>query len=149
MVSTEVVAYVVPLTAILIACDCHDGELIGPETPLIVAEAFVKVTEPKLATVAILPPTLGASTIHSAEVRWARGLCVADELSYVLKESFVPAIVDDRQVELTCVGTAGEILYRCRDRIAWLDRHAGDELFWLANSRSNTSPTRRRRRSYR
>src|ERR1700678_3430279 len=71
----------------LIACDCHAESLIGPVTPLIVADAFVNVAEPKLASAAILLPTVGASTIHSAELRSATGLCNCEELSYALKES--------------------------------------------------------------
>ena len=59
----------------LIAWFCHAASLIGPVTPLIVADALVNVTDPKLAIVAIRPPTLGASTIHSAEDCCATGLC--------------------------------------------------------------------------
>ena len=69
------------------ACDCHAESLIGPVTPLIVAEALVNVTVPKFAKAATLPPTVGASTIHSAELISAVGLCVAAELSYVVNES--------------------------------------------------------------
>ena len=80
-VSTEVVSSVVLPDAILIACDCHAESLMGPVTPLIVADAFVNVTAPKLAKDEMLPPTLGASTIHSADDRSASGLCNCDELS--------------------------------------------------------------------
>ena len=65
----------------LIASDCHEDESIGPETPLITAVALVKVTDPKFVRSATPLPTPGASTIHSAEVRRADGLCVAEELS--------------------------------------------------------------------
>ena len=80
---------VTPFEASLMACDCHEGELIVPDTPLITANALLKVTVPKFATGAMLPLTnVGASTIHSAEFLWARGFCVAAEVLSVLKESF-------------------------------------------------------------
>ena len=73
LVKTEAVSYVTPFEAMLIASDCHAVSLIGPATPLITAEALVKVTVPKFGIVAMLPPTVGASTTHSAQLRGARG----------------------------------------------------------------------------
>ena len=57
----------------LITGDCHAESLDrARDLRWIVAEAFVNVTDPNLASDAILPPTLGASTIHSAELRCAQ-----------------------------------------------------------------------------
>src|SRR6516162_653898 len=86
LVRTEVRSRVVLPEVMLIARDCHPDALMAPETPLIVAEALVKVTDPKFAKL-VVPLTEVASTIHSAEVRWARGLWVCDEDWYVPKES--------------------------------------------------------------
>jgi hypothetical protein len=74
--------------AIASAFACYDGALIVPVTPLTVAIADVNRTVPKLANVESLRPIPGASTIHSAVVRSARGFCVAAAVWYVWKESF-------------------------------------------------------------
>jgi hypothetical protein len=81
LVSVEVVSNVALRVPMLIAWYCHAESLIGPVTPLIVADAFVNVTVPKLAIDETLLPTVGASTIHSALVRVAVGFCTADEVS--------------------------------------------------------------------
>jgi hypothetical protein len=52
------------------ATELHPGALIPPVTPLMTAVALVNVTDPKFATFAMLPPTVGASTIQSALLRW-------------------------------------------------------------------------------
>ena len=79
-VSTDVVSSRLPRPdAMLMASDCQAESSIGPLTPLIVADALVNVTDPKFARSAMLSPTVGASTIHSAELRAAAGLCVAEE----------------------------------------------------------------------
>jgi hypothetical protein len=51
----------------------HAESLIGPVTLLMVAEAFVNVTEPKFASGRMPEPEDGASTIHSADDRCAPG----------------------------------------------------------------------------
>ena len=68
-INTEVVSWGVPFQeAIFMAWDCQAGSLIGPVTPLMVAEALVNVTLPKFARLAKLFPRLGVSTIHPAEL---------------------------------------------------------------------------------
>ena len=74
--SADVVSRRLPLLlTMLMATACQAESLIGPVTPLIVAEALVNVMVPKFARADWLlppPPTrVGASTIHSAELRAA------------------------------------------------------------------------------
>ena len=84
-VSTDVVSWrLPPLDAMSIASFCQAESLIGPLTPLIVADALVNVTVPKLARPAIRFPTVGASTTHSAELCSAMGLCVCAEVGVVV-----------------------------------------------------------------
>jgi hypothetical protein len=73
------------------AFDCHDDASIGPLTFLMVAPASVNLTSPKFARLAMVPPTggySGASTIHSAQYRWAWGLYVLAELTSLMNDSF-------------------------------------------------------------
>jgi len=84
-VKLEVEAVVTPELTMLIAAACQEEQSIGPVTPLIVADALVNVTDAKLAsgsTSEVSEADTGASTIHSADDRWACGA-----LWYVVKES--------------------------------------------------------------
>jgi hypothetical protein len=71
--SAEVLASSVPFdeTMLIAVVPLAHGELlIGPVTLLMVAEASVKVTEPKFASGNTPLFEDGASTIHSADERW-------------------------------------------------------------------------------
>ena len=70
-VNAEVVVSIVEPLAISIAVSCQAESSIGPVTPLIVAVAPLNATEPKLASVRTPLLDEGASTIHSADDRWA------------------------------------------------------------------------------
>ena len=86
LLSADVESSRLPLLVTMsIASFCQAESLIGPVTELIVAEALVNVIVPKLATLAWRPPTVGASTIHSAEFCEAVGLCVAVVFWVVVK----------------------------------------------------------------
>jgi hypothetical protein len=72
------VAVAFPSSMVIASC-CHEGESIGPVTPLIVADAFVNPTVLKSTSGNVPWYEDGASWIHSADVRCARELdCVVE-----------------------------------------------------------------------
>ena len=81
--NAEVEVSVADELAMLIAVSCQRELSIGPVAPLIVADALANTTVAKLANGRTRESAEGASTIHSADERWA---C---QLSWrVVKESF-------------------------------------------------------------
>ncbi len=68
-------AFVVPVeVTIVMASFCHELSLMDPVCPLRVADAPVILVVPKSANGSTPPEDDGASTIHSADERWALAL---------------------------------------------------------------------------
>src|SRR5438128_2869618 len=78
-VSADVTASVWRRPTMLMAALCDPAASMGPDLPLIVALAPVMVVVPKFASGKTPKSDEGASTIHSAEDRWAPALVRATE----------------------------------------------------------------------